>query len=148
MCMVARRFCSFCWIWKQNCEYIRGLSPDRRQSSRYSVHRSFLVTPFFNSSLRMYSKSGIRFSDVSTVPFGYSMVSSTLSVKEASSGHLRPIASDLLRIRDTVLRETSQLSAIFRSLIPRLNSLRISRYLVIVLTLLKCICTIWRIYTV
>ena len=50
---------------------------------------------------------------------------------------MRPISSALLRMRDTVLRETPQLSAIFRSLIPRLNNLRISRYLVIYLTLIK-----------
>ena len=66
-----------------------------------------------------------------------------MALAKAEAAKLKEIFDDpikwaqaFLRTFDTVLRDTLQLSAMFRSLKFRLCSLRISRYLVIVLPLL------------
>ena len=64
-----------------------GSSPLTRQSSMYSVHRSFLLTPWRSSSLRMYSKSGIRFVEAICFANGKNFSASTSSVSFASNGH-------------------------------------------------------------
>ncbi len=47
------QFCYHIQQDEQNWEYMRGLSPDRRHSSRYSVQRSFLLTPLRSNSFWM-----------------------------------------------------------------------------------------------
>ena len=59
------------------------------------------------------------------------------SVVPSGSGQEIPFSSALFTTLDTVFHEHGTDRAMFRSLNPRLLSLRISRYLVINLTLLK-----------
>ena len=59
------------------------------------------------------------------------------SVVLSESGHEIPHSSAHLSTLETVLREHGTDSAMFRSLNPKPFNLRISRYLVIILTLLK-----------
>lgn len=93
----------------------------------------FLVTPFLNSSLRMVLKSGRRLL-LTSFSFGNSSSSSRRSVMVSPSGQERFCEAACSQTFLTVLRETPQLRAMFRSLNPKLFSRRISRYWVMEMT--------------
>ena len=84
----------------------------------------------------MYAKTGIRFEETAGED-GDNNFSKFPSVVLSESGHEILRSSAHLSTLETVLREHGTDSAMFRSLNPKPFNLRISRYLVIILTLLK-----------
>ena len=108
---------------------------ERRHSSRYSVQRSFLFTPFRRSSLRTYSKSGIRF-EVAGFAFtsGKSNLPKTGSLSLGSRGQIRFCSLAAFSTLLTVVLDALQLRAMLVWLRFNPASRMISRYLVIMVT--------------
>lgn len=78
---------------------------------------------------------------VADLSFGNISSSSALSVMSKSSGHEIFISAAFFKTLATVLLDTLQLFAMFRSLNPNLCKRRISRYLSIIVTSFTCIHT-------